>query len=128
MARGDYNNPKPVLGQIEANHPLELLCLDLTKIDPASKGKENVLVLTDVFTKFSLVVVTSNQKALTVAKVLVDKWFHMQRYTAIKENLLTTRSSGHSVNYMVLNKQPLVLIIPGGTHSASSLIALFLVF
>ena len=76
VARGDYNNPKPILGQIEANHPLELLCLDFTKIDPAKNGKENVLVLTDAFTKFSLAVVTSNQKALTVAKVLVDKWFH----------------------------------------------------
>ena len=67
------------LGQIEANHPLELLCLDFTKIDPAKNGKENVLVLTDAFTKFSLAVVTSNQKALTVAKVLVDKWFHTYR-------------------------------------------------
>ena len=29
------------------------------------------------FQKFSQAVVTPNQKALTVAKVLVDKWFHV---------------------------------------------------
>ena len=38
-------------------------------------GKENVLVLTDTFSKYSQAFVTSNQKALTVAKLLVDKWF-----------------------------------------------------
>ena len=76
VARVDYNNPKLVLGQIEANHPLELLCFDFTKIDPANNGKENVLVLTNAFIKFSLAVVTTNQKGLTVDKVFVDKWFH----------------------------------------------------
>ena len=38
-------------------------------------GKENVLVLTDAFSKYSQAFVMSNQKALTVAKLLVDKWF-----------------------------------------------------
>ena len=46
-------------------------------MDPSKDGKENVLVLTDGFSKFSQEIVTSNQKALTVAKVLVDKWFNV---------------------------------------------------
>ena len=33
------------------------------------------LVLTDTFSEYSQAFVTSNQKALTVAKLLVDKWF-----------------------------------------------------
>ena len=53
------------------------LCIDFTKVDPFRTGKENVLVMTDAFTKFSQAIVTPNQKALTVAKVLVDKWFHV---------------------------------------------------
>ena len=40
-------------------------------------GKENVLVMTDAFTKFSVAVTINNQKALTVAKALVDCWFHI---------------------------------------------------
>ena len=54
---------------------MELLCIDFTKVDIAKGGKENILVLTDAFSKYSQAFVMSNQKALTVAKLLVDKWF-----------------------------------------------------
>ena len=65
------------MGNLIANNPLDLLYIDFTKVDPSCTGKENVLVMTDAFTKYSQAVVTPNQKALTVAKVLVDKWFHV---------------------------------------------------
>ena len=77
VAQGTYTEPKPKIRQLESNNPLDLLCLDFTKIDPSKTGKENVLVMTDAFSKFSVAVVTPNQKALTVAKALVEKWFHM---------------------------------------------------
>ena len=57
--------------------PLDLLCIDFTKDDPSRDSKENILVLTDAFTKFSHAFVTNNQKALTIAKILVDKWFYV---------------------------------------------------
>ena len=77
IARGNYNQPKPKIGHLEAHNPLDLVCLDFTKIDPSRTGKENVLVITDAFTKFSLAVCTPNQTAKTVAKILVEKWFHV---------------------------------------------------
>ena len=77
VAQGTYTEPKPKIGQLESNNPLDLLCLDFTKIDPSKTGKENVLVMMDAFSKFSVAVVTPNQKALTVAKALVEKWFHV---------------------------------------------------
>ena len=77
IAWGDYNQPKPKIGHLEAHNPLDLVCLDFTKIDPSKTGKENVLVITDAFTKFSLAVCTPNQTAKTVAKILVEKWFHV---------------------------------------------------
>ena len=77
VARGNYNQPKPKIGHLEAHNFLDLVCLDFTKIDPSKTGKENVLVITDVFTKFSIAVCTSNQTTKMVAKVLVEKWFHM---------------------------------------------------
>ena len=52
-----------------------MLCIDFTKADVAKGGKENILVLTDAFSKYSQAIVTNNQKALTVAKILVEKWF-----------------------------------------------------
>ena len=73
--KGDYNEPKTVQGNLVANQPLELLCIDFTKADQSKGGKENILVLTDAFSKYSQAFVTPNQKSLTVAKLLVEKWF-----------------------------------------------------
>ena len=55
---------------------MELLCIDLMKVDLSKDGKENVLVMTDASSKFSVAVVMPNQQAKTVAKGLVDKWFY----------------------------------------------------
>ena len=56
---------------------MDLLCWDFTKIDSSRTCKENLLAITDAFSKCSVAVITPNQKALTVAKILVDKWFHV---------------------------------------------------
>ena len=77
MVKGDYTDPKTKLGKIIANNPMDLLCINFTKVDPSKSGKENILVLTDAFTKFSQAFITPNQKALTIAKILVDKWFYI---------------------------------------------------
>ena len=77
IARGDYNQPKPKISHLEAHNPLDLVCLDFTKINPSKTGRENVLVITDAFTKFSLAVCTPNQTPKTVAKILFEKWFHV---------------------------------------------------
>ena len=77
VAKGHYTGPHTQQGSLVANNPLDLLCIDFLKVDPSRDGKENILVLTDAFTKFSQAFVTTNQKALTVAKVLVEKWFYV---------------------------------------------------
>ena len=66
------------MGHLIAEQPLSVLAIDFTLLERSSDGKENVLVMTDVFTKFSLAVPTKDQKASTVAKVLVKEWF--QKY------------------------------------------------
>ena len=77
ISKGDYYEPKTVQGSLVSNQPLELLCIDFTKADVAKGGKENILVLTDAFSKYSQAFITPNQKSLTVAKVLVEKWFNV---------------------------------------------------
>ena len=75
VAKGHYTDPHTQQGSLVANNPLDLLCIYFLKVDPSRDGKENILVLTDAFTKFSQAFITNNQKALTVTKILVEKWF-----------------------------------------------------
>ena len=77
VAKGHYRGPHTQQGLLVANNPLDLLCFDFLKVDPSRDSKENILVLTDAFTKFSQAFVTNNQKALTVTKILVKKWFYV---------------------------------------------------
>ena len=62
-------------GNLLASRPLETLAIDFTKLEPASDGREDVLIMTDVFSKFSTAIPTRNQEATTVAKALVKEWF-----------------------------------------------------
>ena len=55
---------------------MDLLCIDFMKVDPSKDRKENVLVMTNAFSKFSVAVVMPTQQVKTVAKTLVDKWFY----------------------------------------------------
>lgn len=65
----------PSMGSLMASRPLEVVAIDFTVLEKGSNGIENVLVITDVFTKFTQAVPTKDQKAVTVAKVLVKEWF-----------------------------------------------------
>ena len=56
---------------------MDLVYINFTRVDPSKSGKENILVLTDAFTKFSQAFITPNQKVLTIAKILVDRWFYV---------------------------------------------------
>ena len=69
MAKGPYVGPKTQTNTIITNGPLDLLCVDFTTMDPSRDGKENVLVLTDAFSKFSQAFVILHQKALTMAQI-----------------------------------------------------------
>jgi len=75
IAKGAYLPVKTPMGSILATRPLEVLAMDFTLLEPATDGRENVLVLTDVFTKFTIAIPTRDQKATTVVKALIKEWF-----------------------------------------------------
>ena len=63
------------IGNLLADKPNEVVAMDFTLLEKASDGRECVLVITDVFSKYTIAVPTRDQTAQTTAKVLVREWF-----------------------------------------------------
>ena len=59
------------LSGITSSHPLELVCMDFLSLEP-SHGYENVLIITDHFTKYAQAIPTKSQTASTTARVLFE--------------------------------------------------------
>ena len=66
--------PKAPLENIMATHPLELVHLDYLCLEPGKGLEENVLVITDHFTRFAQAYVTRTQTAQITVKTLWDKF------------------------------------------------------
>ena len=62
------------LVSIQVTRPLELVCMDFLSIEPDRSNTQDVLVITDYFTKYAVAVPTPNQKARTVAKCLWENF------------------------------------------------------
>ena len=76
VAKDSGQVPHSYMGHLLASRPNEILALDFTLLEPSRSGLENVLVLTDVFSKFTVAVPTRDQRASTVAQILVSEWFY----------------------------------------------------
>lgn len=63
------------LHQITSSGPLDLVCIDFLSVEPDTRGMNSILVVSGHFTRYAQAFPTKNQKALTVAKILVDKFF-----------------------------------------------------
>ena len=66
--------PKAPLENIMATHPLELVHLNCLCLEPGKGLEENVLVVTNHFTRYTQVYVTKIQMAQTTARTLWDKF------------------------------------------------------
>lgn len=61
------------MSHLLASRPNEIIALDFTLLEPSQTGQENVLIITDVFSKYTLAVPTRDQRAPTVAHVLAPE-------------------------------------------------------
>ena len=62
------------MGHLRASRPLEIIAIDFLKLDRAANGLEDVLIITDIFTKYTIAVPTKDQKATTVVQALHKHW------------------------------------------------------
>ena len=63
------------LVRIQTTAPMELVCIDYLKLERSKGGYENILVITDHFTRYAYAIPTRNQTARTTARVLLDNFF-----------------------------------------------------
>ena len=71
--------PKAPLCPVRAHTPLELIHIDFMSVESTMElnkqpSIKNVLVITDHFTHYALAVVTKDQMAKTVAKVMYERF------------------------------------------------------
>ncbi|KAG1955575.1 interleukin-1 receptor accessory protein-like 1-A [Pimephales promelas] len=75
VARKTLPQRSSPLNCITSSGPLDLVCMDFLSIEPDSKGIANVLVIMDHFTRYAQAFPTKDQRAVTVAKILCEKYF-----------------------------------------------------
>ncbi len=65
---------KAPLINIETYQPLELVCMDYLSLERSAGGYENILIITDHFTRYALAVPTKNQTARTTAEAFFNNF------------------------------------------------------
>ena len=63
------------MGRGLAKRPFDELAIDFTVIKTAAGGRENVLIMIDIFSKFTQASPSESPKSQTVAKILLWDWF-----------------------------------------------------
>ena len=85
LRRKSQADQAPLLN-IEVNQPLELVHLDYLKIEPSKGNVENVLIITDHFTRYAQAFPSKTQTALATAKLL---WNNFIPHYGFPEKIIT---------------------------------------
>ena len=92
LAKVPHRRIRISLGNLLASRPLDVLIINFTVNESASSRRENVLVMTDVFTKLTHAIPTKDQKAVTTAKVLLKERSYalefLNEFTQIRAEIL----------------------------------------
>lgn len=62
------------LNPVHSSYPMEIVCMDFLSLEMSRGGYENILVITDHFTRFAQALPAKNQTAHTTAKLLFENF------------------------------------------------------
>ena len=82
------------LTPIPVGAPFEMLDVDVLKLPKTHSGKQYAIVFMDYLTKWPEVFATSNQEALTIAKLLAE---HIVPRHGVRRKLLSDRGANFLV-------------------------------
>ena len=74
LKRKTPSNSKSPLISIKTYQPLELVCMDYLTLESSKGGYQNILVITDHFTKYAVAIATKNQSAKTTAEAFFQNF------------------------------------------------------
>ena len=77
-----YPGKSADLVHIMSTAPMEVLCLDYLSKERSKDGFENILVITDHFSRYAQAIPTRNQTTTTTARVLFDHFVVYYRFPA----------------------------------------------
>ena len=66
------NNKRAELVSVTTTQPLGVVCMDFMTLEPSKGNIQNILVLTDHFTKYAVEVPTKNQTVKTTADAIFN--------------------------------------------------------
>lgn len=76
VAKNSVLGSHSFIGHLLASRPNEIVAVDFTLLEPSCIGMENVLVMTDVFSKYTVPIPIHDQRASIVAQVLLTECFY----------------------------------------------------
>ncbi|XP_038072003.1 uncharacterized protein LOC119740694 [Patiria miniata] len=75
VSKPPVRQTRPPFATLSASAPMEVVAMDFTTLEALDGGFENVLVVTDVHTKYVWAIPTKDQRAPSVARALVQHVF-----------------------------------------------------
>ena len=69
IARAPLSKVRLPIGGLIASRPLQILAIDYSKLEKASDGWEDILMVTDLFMKYSIAVPRRDHSAVITTKV-----------------------------------------------------------
>ena len=75
VRRKDWNPQRALLVHTKTCPPVELFCMDFSKLGQSKGGTENILVVTNHFIKYAQIYPTHNQSMKTITKTFFNNFF-----------------------------------------------------
>ena len=71
-SKKQHISPHAPLGTVTSTSSMDIIAIDLLKVDRAAGGYENILIIIDQFTRYAQAYATTNKSAKTAAEKLFN--------------------------------------------------------